>query len=252
MIFTFTDFGVKGPYMGQMRAALLAAAPDTDVIDLMVDAPPFDPRASAYLLAAVSQALPASFVCVAVIDPGVGSARRPLILRCGGRLYVGPDNGLLEIVARHAAPLPGEWWEITWQPENLSASFHGRDLFAPVAGRLAMHGEVVLPELAKPFQPEASVYSAWSDDLAEVIYIDAYGNCMTGVRTETAGALFEVVLDSLVIPSATTFSAVQAGQAFCYGNAMGLLEIAVNQGSAASSLGLEIGSQVAVRNVSGK
>ncbi|MBO6520442.1 MAG: SAM-dependent chlorinase/fluorinase [Rhodospirillales bacterium] len=251
MIVTFTDFGSDGPYMGQMRAVLRTGAPDQDVIDLMVDAPAFNPRAASYLLAAVLEPLREALVCVAVVDPGVGGARRPVILRCGERWFVGPDNGLLEIVARHFGGQP-EWWEITWRPARLSASFHGRDLFAPVAARLAREGAEGIAELAAPLSQAPLGYSDWPDDLAEVIYIDGYGNCMLGIRWGQMAADATVMTGAVTLATGTTFSDVSPGEAFCYENAMGLAEIAVNQGNAARQLGLKIGSQVDVRELSGK
>ncbi len=251
MIVTFTDFGVEGPYMGQMRAVLLKEAPGEDVVDLMIDAPAFNPKASSYLLPAVLEPLASAFVCVAVVDPGVGGARCPVILRCGERWYVGPDNGLFEMIARRAETA-AEWWEISWRPERLSASFHGRDLFAPVAARLACGGEAALAGIATPVDLDRSVYDDWPADLQEVIYIDGYGNCMLGVRWDAATPIESVVTDSVTVAPAETFSDVSPGSAFCYRNAIGLVEIAVNQGSAAVQLGLQIGSQVAVRKLSGK
>lgn len=251
MIVMFTDFGVAGPYMGEMRAVLYRDAPGVPVVDLMTDAPKFNPRASSYLLPAVADALPDGFVCLAVVDPGVGGTRRPVILRCGEKWYVGPENGLLEMVARRAGP-DAEWWEITWRPDRLSTSFHGRDLFAPVAARLARGGAGALSEVAAPLDLDRSVYAGRPDDLDEVIYIDGYGNCMLGARWNTEMPIRDVVTGTVTIEPAATFSDVSTGAAFCYRNAIGLVEIAVNQGDAASQLGLQIGSQVAVRKLSGK
>lgn len=251
MIVTFTDFGVTGPYMGQMRAVLLNEAPGEDIVDLMIDAPAFNPKASSYLLPAVVESIADGFVCVAVVDPGVGGARRPVILRCGGGWYVGPDNGLLEMVARRAESI-AEWWEITWRPESMSASFHGRDLFAPVAARLSRDGEAALAEIAAPLDIDRSVHAGWPDDLQQVVYIDGYGNCMLGMRWDSAAPIETVEADSVAIQPAATFSDVSTGAAFCYRNAIGLVEIAVNQGSAATQLGLKIGSHVTVRKLSGK
>lgn len=251
MIFTFTDFGTDGPYMGQMRAAILTDAPGMDVVDLMVDVPAFNPCAAAYLLAAAIEPLPSEFVCVAVVDPGVGSSRRPIIMRCGDRWFVGPDNGLFEIVARRSDK-PLALWEITWRPSRMSKSFHGRDLFAPVAARLARDGERALDHLACPINRDIDAYKQWPDDLDEVIYIDGYGNCMLGCRCPGNARQFQVVIDSVQVDVATTFSDVPVGQTICYENSIGLVEIAVNQGNAADRLGLEIGTQVAVRKLSGK
>lgn len=98
----FTDFGLAGPYVGQMKGRLLTLAPATAVIDLMHDAPAFDPRSAAYLLAALVPEWPADMVVMAVVDPGVGGARRPLVAEIDGRWFVGPDNGLFELLWRRA------------------------------------------------------------------------------------------------------------------------------------------------------
>ena len=135
MIVLFTDFGLAGPYTGQMKAVLARDAPGQPVIDLFADAPSRNPRAAAYLLAAYAAWFPAGTVFLAVVDPGVGGIRAPLIVSADGCCYVGPDNGLFELVLRRARE--AQVWEITWQPAALSASFHGRDLFAPVAAKLA-------------------------------------------------------------------------------------------------------------------
>ena len=136
MIVLCTDFGLEGPYTGQVKAVLARAAPAVPVIDLFADLPAFRPQLAAYLLAAYGEAFVAGDVILAVVDPGVGGARAALAIEADGRWYVGPDNGLFEIVLRraHAA----RCWRIEWRPAALSATFHGRDLFAPVAARLAL------------------------------------------------------------------------------------------------------------------
>jgi len=251
MIVTFTDFGTEGPYLGQMRAVLHALAPDIPVVDLMVDAPAFSPRAAAYLLPAVVAPLPEKAVCLTVVDPGVGSERTPMILYADDLWFVGPDNGIFEMIARRCESTP-EWWEITYAPKRISASFHGRDLFAPVAAMLARDGAAALDALARPWQPDRAPYDEWPDDTAEVVYIDGYGNCMLGTRWHTVSPNPAVELRSGTVATARTFSDVPSGVAFCYENALGLIEIAVNQGSAAAQLGLQLGSQVPVRKLSGK
>src|SRR5689334_4113503 len=102
MIFLFTDFGQDGPYLGQVQAVLLRAAPATPVIPLFNDLPPFGPRGAAYLLAAYTTMAQEGDVVIAVVDPGVGTERRPLIVRADGIWFVGPDNGLLSVVAKRA------------------------------------------------------------------------------------------------------------------------------------------------------
>jgi S-adenosylmethionine hydrolase len=240
MIVLFTDFGLAGPYVGQMKAVLAREAPGETVIDLFADIPAFDPRAAAYLLAAYSVDFPARTIFLCVVDPGVGAARAPVAVEADGRWYVGPDNGLFELVARRARQ--ARWLEITWRPECLSPSFHGRDLFAPVAARLA-RGE---PPPGEPRPGPSGPGADWPDDLPHVIYIDRFGNGMTGLRAASLadGTVLEVAGRRLT--RVGTFSDVAAGAALWYENANGLAEIAVNQGRADRALGLGVGTPVTI------
>ncbi len=238
MIVLFTDFGLEGPYLGQVRAVLHREAPGVPVVDLFADAPAFDAMASAYLLAAYAEAFAEGSAFLCVVDPGVGGVRTPLVVRAAGRWYVGPDNGLLAIAARRAGA--AQAWRITWRPERLSASFHGRDLFAPVAARLA-RGEAP-PGDACPLSALAG--HDWPDDLGRVVYIDRFGNVMTGLRAETLTADTVLVAGGRRLARARTFSDVAPGDAFWYENANGLAEIAVNQGQAAARLGLAVGEPI--------
>ncbi|HKT19330.1 MAG TPA: SAM-dependent chlorinase/fluorinase [Stellaceae bacterium] len=236
-IVLFTDFGLAGPYTGQMKAVLRRMAPESELIDLFADAPIGNPKASAYLLAAYTPWFPAGTVFLCVVDPGVGGARAPLIIEAGGCRYVGPDNGLFELVLRRASA--ARVTEITWRPETLSMSFHGRDLFAPAAAKLAA-GEAFARREHAPLR-----FPQWPDDLAEIVYVDHYGNAMTGMRA--ASLAKETVLTLAPdrrIAHAKTFSAVKPGDAFWYENSNGLAEIAVNLGRADAALGLAIGSAV--------
>ena len=244
MIVTFTDFGYTAPYLGQIRLVLARHAPGIQVIDLLTDAPAFNPRAAGYLLAALAPELPPGSVCLAVVDPGVGTDdRRPVVVRANGRWFVGPDNGLLHVVAQ-AAP-DRDRWEIQWRPERLSASFHARDLFAPVAARLAQ-GE--WPRV-RPLGWQACDFEGWPQDLAEVVYVDAYGNCMTGLRATALPSDIRLVAGGRVLARARTFAEVAAGTPFWYENANGLAEVAVSRGCAAEALGLTIGTPIAVQGL---
>jgi len=240
MIVLFTDFGLAGPYTGQVTAVLRETAPDVPVIQLFADAPAGQPKPAAYLLAAYATWFPARTVLLCVVDPGVGSARRGLIVEAADRLYVGPDNGLFEVVLRRAAK--PRCWEISWQPPALSASFHGRDLFAPVAGRLAQ-GEAP-SALASRALPQG--HPDWPDDLAEIVYIDHYGNALTGLRGECLPLSAGLLAGGHGVGHAPTFSAMPRGEAFWYVNSNGLVEIAVNAGRADETLGLAIGSEVII------
>ncbi len=240
MIALFTDFGLTGPYIGQVKAVLARSAPGVEAIDLFADLPAGNVKAAAYLLAAYAQWFAPPIVFLAVVDPGVGSSRQALVVEADGRLYVGPDNGLFELVLRRAATR--RVWEIMWRPPALSASFHGRDLFAPVAARVAAEG----PDPAMLRAATACVMPDWPDDLVEIVYVDTFGNAMTGMRAGILPPGAQLAAGGRVVSYARTFSDVPAGTAFWYENANGLVEIAVNGGSAASALALAPGAPVAV------
>lgn len=242
MIFLFTDFGYRGPYIGQMKAVLCDQLPNRKVIDLMHDAPRFNAKASAYLLSAMADYLPVNAITTAVVDPGVGSDRRPIAVKADNRWFIGPDNGLLEVVKRRARDASS--FEIDWHPPHLSASFHGRDLFAPVTSQIARNSRDNLRPIDNTAQ---SAYTSWPDDLPEVIYIDDFGNAMTGMRFDTLPPACSIYLDAVNIPIGRTFSDVPPGAPLAYKNSLGLLEIAVNQGSARSTLGIEIGKAVTIK-----
>lgn len=247
MIVLFTDFGLSGPYVGQMKAVLAREAPGVPVIDLFADAPAFDPELSAYLLEPYATWFPPGSVILAVVDPGVGTARPPVVVEADGRWYVGPGNGLFEAVLRRARA-PARAWEITWRPEGLSASFHGRDLFAPVAAGLARSGGPD-PARLSPLDPERLRRRDWPDDLATVVYVDHYGNAMTGLRASAVDPAAVLRLpDGRRVHHARTFGGVPPGEALWYANSNGLVEIAVNQGRASDRLGLAPGARVGVED----
>jgi len=240
MIVLFTDFGLHGPYTGQVKAVLHQMAPSVPVIDLFADAPVGNPKASAYLLAAYAAWFPVGTVFLCIVDPGVGGTRPAIMLKADSRWYVGPGNGLFELVLRRATETRS--WDIDWRPERLSASFHGRDLFAPVAAMLAL-GE------SPPGQPRedgADRRADWPDDLGEIVYVDHFGNAMTGLRAAMLPANARLVTVGRVLERARTFGDRSLGAAFWYENSNGLAEIAVNQGRADRDLGLAIGSPVEI------
>lgn len=241
MIVLFTDFGLEGPYIGQMKAVLSRRAPNVPVIDLFSDVPAFDVRCAAYLLAAYVEEFPAGAVFLAVVDPGVGSARRAALVKANERWFVGPDNGLFNVVGMRAQTL--SWWDVVWRPARMSPSFHGRDLFAPVAAGLAL-GEI--PPTDEQ-DPALRVDADWPEDLARIVYIDHYGNAMTGLRASQVPETAVLGVAETNVTRARTFSDVPVGAGLWYANANGLVEIAVNQGRADDVLGLRPGMSVEVR-----
>lgn len=235
-----TDFGLAGPYLGQVHTVLCQQAPHIPVVTLFADLPAFNVRASAYLLAAYTAEFPRQTVVLGVVDPGVGGPRRPLAVQADGRWYVGPDNGLFVPLLKRAHQ--SRVWALTDQPARLSASFHGRDLFAPVAARLAL-GE------AAPGEPLAlkaleTYCDDWPNDLTQIIYIDHYGNALTGIRAASLAHDCVLEVGAHAFTFARTFCEADLNRPFWYENANGLVELALREQAAASVLGLKIGDPV--------
>jgi len=237
----FSDFGSSDIYVGQVKAVLSERAPAQSVIDLLHDAPAFDIAASAHLLAACLHRFSAGSVFLAVVDPGVGSERDAVVVRADGRYLVGPDNGLLSVCAARAAAAV-TCWSIVWRPTGASASFHGRDLFAPIAAAIASGS---WPEEHLEAKPALDV-NLGGGALPTIIYIDHFGNACTGIpaRGVRHDACFIVAGERLAYQR--VFLEAGRGVPFWYENSLGLVEIAVNCGSAAKALGLHIGQAVMV------
>lgn len=232
-----TDFG-PGIYTGQMRAVLHARVPEVPVIDLVHDLEPFRADLAAYLLPALMRDMPAGTLYLCVVDPGVGGERDLLLVRAAGAWLIGPDNGLL---ARVTADSPGALvWRIGWTPDWTSASFHGRDWIAPAAVRLCRGEDLGLTDL----HPGSLIGSGWARSLPAILYRDRYGNLMTGLRADDHPGDGALVAAGRRLPRARTFCEVAPGQPFWYENALGLVEIAVNQERAEAVLGLGPGDPV--------
>lgn len=232
-----TDFG-DGPYVGQIQLLLSAMVPGTPVVSLISDLAPFRPDLAAYLLPALMRQMPGRTLFCCVVDPGVGGERGVIAARVHDQWLIGPDNGLLVPSIRcdsNASVL-----RVHWRPRQLSHSFHGRDLFAPLAaamidGELPQADPARLPDLAGAHLPPAS---------AKVCYVDRYGNLIGGVRAADVDREAVLEVGPHRIAFARTFCEVPAGQPFWYENAFGLVEIAANQGNASRLLGLSAGDDL--------
>ena len=239
MIVLFTDFGWRGPYVAQMINVLHQISPNVPVLNLFCDAPSFNPLASAHLLDAYWREFPIDTVFLCVVDPGVGTEQRqPVMVRLQGRWFVGPGNGLFDVMA--ARTQGAEYFDITWRPTHLSASFHGRDLFAPIAARLA--NGCPPDEVAKA--SSHSLTPSSSDDLWQIIYTDHFGNAVTGIRAMSVDNTARLNLAEQCYMKARTFGEVARGAAFYYENSNGLLEFAVNCGSFVETRRVQVGDVI--------
>jgi len=241
VIVLFTDFGTRDPYVGQVKARLAEHAPSQQVVDLLHEVPDYNAHAGAHLLAAFAARFPPGCTFLAVVDPGVGTPREAVVVLADGRWFVGPDNGLLSVLAaRHADT---RLWRITWKPDGMSTTFHGRDLFAPIAADIA-RGEFPADKLT-PIDALDVEFDA--GDLARVIYIDHYGNAWTGVRAVPRNAHVSVAGERF--QHSESFGLVGKGEGFWFINSVGLLELAVNRGSAATAYRLKVGDPVQVQRL---
>jgi S-adenosylmethionine hydrolase len=240
MIVLFTDFGADDVYVAQVKAVLLThVSSATPVLDLLHSVPSLRVDAAAHLLCALQARFPAGTVFFAVVDPGVGSERAAAVVEADGKWYVGPDNGLLSVIAARASE--ARTWRIVWRPPALSASFHGRDLFAPIAGHIAA-GTLS----ADAIEPRPLQVTVAAGDLARVIYIDHYGNALSGLRAEGVSRQAALGIHGRRVTYARVFADAPIGEPFWYENSLGLVEIAAPRASAAEMLGIEVGDRVDV------
>jgi len=239
MIVVFTDFGANDIYTAQVQGRLHEIAPQHPVIiSALHSVPDYDPRSAAHLLAALHGYFARDTVFLAVVDPGVGTERGAVVVQADDQWFVGPDNGLLSVIAARAKR--SAFWRIRIPAEGISASFHGRDVFAPVAAQIAT--DILSPNTLES-KPELDVQLG-PEDLAEVIFIDHFGNAITGLRADNVPPDKGIDHNGSRIPSARVFSEIARGEPCWYRNSMGLVEIAVNCGRAADDLGLAAGHAI--------
>lgn len=239
LIALVTDFGVNGPYIGQITTILYSAINNIRVVNLIADLPPFRPDLAAYLLPQLILDIPNEIFYLCVVDPGVGSNRLALVMKADGNWFLGPDNGLLSIIARRAKSCTG--WHITWKPDRVSNSFHGRDIFTPATIAL-INGKRNL--LGPAINLHNMIGCDWPNDLYKIIYKDHYGNLCTGIRANIIPHTSHIKVGTQNLRFARTFSEVSQGTAFWYENAFGLLELAVNCDSASQVLKLMPGDGI--------
>ena len=220
-----------------MKGVLLSICPDAALVDVSHAIPPFDIRGGAFVLWAGTRSFPPGTVHLAVVDPGVGSERRALVVRADDRLWVAPDNGLLDRVLEQA---PEHWaWELE-RPADASPTFEGRDVFAPAAARLAAGADPA--GLGRP-----AVLPARLPDPGDVVlWVDSFGNLVTSVDPDRLRDSTLRVGGTEVRSHALTYSDAEAGEPFWYAGSLGLVEVGVPRARASDLLGVLPGDPVEV------
>lgn len=255
VIALLTDFGVRDHYVAAMKGVILGICPDVTLLDITHDIAPQDVMGGALELEAVAPYLPPATIVVGVVDPGVGSTRRGLVVETGGGLRcVGPDNGLFSLVADQATTRVFEIANDRCTRAVISRTFEGRDRFAPVAAWLAAGTvtDAVGPSLSSMHRltmPAPVIGPSGVD--GEVLHIDRFGNLITNVPEDAMpswrDALVITVDDAHDARLVGTYAESPAGSLCALVGSTGRLEIAVANGSAAASLGLSRGARVRLR-----
>lgn len=246
-----TDFGTL--YPASLKAVILSICPGTDIVDITHSVPHADIRAGAFALYSVAGYFPAGTVHVGVVDPGVGTSRKAIVICSGGQYFIGPDNGLMVPAARSLGN--PEVYEITNKEflGPVSSTFHGRDIFARIGALIAKGmdvrevGGMINDSIDLDF---SDVVIQDNRIVAEVIYIDDFGNVITNIHHDVVsknippGSVLQISDRSL--PFLQTYGQVPAGDMLCLIGSHGFFEIAVNRGSAAKMLGLQNGDRVTI------
>ncbi len=249
-----TDFGTADGYVAAMKGVIASIAPGVPIDDATHEIPPGDVAAGAWALGRYWDLYPEGTIHVAVVDPGVGTARRAVAARIGGRYFVAPDNGILTWVLDSGAAVEAvEITEHRFLRDVVSATFHGRDVFAPVAAHLAVGAR--LDELGSPIhdlvrldipRPERTPSGAQGS----VIHVDRFGNLITNIPGSWAGGTAMVLVAGREVgPVRRAYGDVRVGELLALVGSAGVLEISVRDGNAAVTLGVGRGARVQVQGV---
>lgn len=250
-----TDFGTADGYVGAMKGVILGLATGVHLVDISHDVPPQDVRHGSQVLATAVPFFPQGTIHVAVVDPGVGSARRGIAVQTPAAIFVGPDNGLFTPFLDERSACVALTNPATHR-QPVSATFHGRDIFAPVAAHLA-NGLALAelgPRVVDPISLPVSKPRRLADgqQSAEVVHVDRFGNLITNLRLSEAHPLpqdladIRIVIKGQTLPLAYTYAGVPVGALVALVGSSGYLEIAVREGSAAERLGAGSGTPVEV------
>jgi S-adenosyl-L-methionine hydrolase (adenosine-forming) len=252
-----SDFGLKDPYVAEMKAAILSICPSAIIVDLTHGVEKFNVREGAFMLAAAAPYFPKGTVHVAVVDPQVGTSRRPIIVETEQGFLVGPDNGLLVLAAEaQGVKQMGHIESRRLMLPHVSNTFHGRDIFAPVAAHLAngVPVEDFGPPITDFVKPEFTKVTRDKDVLAgEVLHVDDFGNIITNVHAKEISAFREAMVQVEFASQtphpmkvSTTYADAKPHEPLALIGSHGYLEIALNQGNAAAKFSAKAGDKVTI------
>ncbi|RLG80662.1 MAG: hypothetical protein DRO13_03165 [Thermoprotei archaeon] len=265
IIALLTDFGYKDPYVGVMKGVIKSINPDAEIVDITHSITRQDVYEAAIALMVSAKYFPRNTIFVCVVDPGVGSARRALLIRTNNYFLIGPDNGCLTLLARRDRVK--EVYDISnsrYRLSEVSATFHGRDVFAPIAAYVSLGykpeqlGSRIEPSLIKYIEvnPPTRRNRGFS---SQILYIDVFGNIMTNADREFIGKIGLELGEKLVVRTSSreavcryvaSFSHVDPDSYACYINSWGFFEVAINMGNAAKELNAKRGEEIVVEKTS--
>ena len=253
-----TDFGHDDEYVGVVKAVILGYSPATQIVDICHTIPPQDIRSAARMLEAAYPFFPEKTVHLAIVDPGVGTERDIVMAESGDHLFIAPDNGILTAILQ-SSELTNCYRLSAMPTTQVSSTFHGRDIMAPVAGKLA--AGTPISELGDERDPEQCVVLPPSlvqiterEIIGEVIAIDHFGNIATSIKAEHIHMPLsdvEIEISGVIIPGiVNTYAEVEISSMAALIDSRGNLEIAMNQGNAARQLGSKKGDCIVIRSAS--
>jgi S-adenosylmethionine hydrolase len=252
-IVTFTtDFGLRDPYVAEMKAAVLSISRDVQFIDVTHDVQRHDITEGALALEAAVPFFPAGTIHVAVVDPGVGTARRGIVIERSGHVFVGPDNGLFTPFVSDGSWRAFELAAIEYRLPVVSRTFHGRDIFAPAAGHVARGVELsrLGPPITDPVRlPWPEVREMAGTVAGAVVHVDRFGNLVTSIHGDAVTALgadVSIRVAGRPVPLVTTYADLPPGRVGALIGSRNRLEVAVREGSAAAALRARRGTPVLV------
>ena len=248
-----TDFGTSDHFVGVMKGVILGIAPRAHIVDITHQIEPFNIAEGAFVIAEAWRWFPKGTIHVVVVDPGVGSTRRPILVEAQGQRFVGPDNGVFTFIYEEGAHKVRGITSPSVMLKKVSRTFHGRDVFAPAAAHLAKglaparFGKLIQDAIrSAAFRPEQTKKHRWT---GTVIKVDRFGNLITNFHMREFGELrtrpFEILAGSQIIRRlALTYSEAGVGEVVVIEGSSGFLEISATQGSAAEKLGCGAGAAV--------